>query len=125
MSKKKIVSCTFTEDDFLNLNEHQKEYLIENYKIAEEILLKTKANKEWRFAKRKSIQDINNEPNFYLVGRDNPLTTLHIFADETFIDSDSQNLVFSSETIEMIYYMKNYLRFKKLDFKSSNLQIMN
>lgn len=125
MSKKKIVSCIFTEDDFLNLNEHQKEYLIENYKIAEEILLKTKANKEWRFAKRKSIQDINNESNFYLVGRDNSLTTLHIFADETFIDSDSQNLVFSSETIEMIYYMKNYLRFKKLDFKSSNLQIMN
>lgn len=116
MSKNKIVSCIFTEDDFLNLNEHQKEYLIENYKIAEKILLKTKANKEWRFAKRKSIKEINNEPNFYLVSRDNPLTTLHIFSDETFIDSDHQNLVFSSETIEMIYYMKNYLLFKELNF---------
>lgn len=96
----------FTENDLKNLTKKQRLMLIKNYETARKILIETKANNEWRYAKRKSIKEIDNEPNFYLVSKENPLTTLHIFQDETFLDSDSSSILFSQSTIIMLNEMQ-------------------
>lgn len=106
MTKTMKVRHFFTEFDLKDLNEKQKLMLIENYETARKILIETKANDEWRYAKRKSIKDINNEPNFYLVSIENPLITLHIFQDEVFFDLDSSHNLLSKATITMLNEMQ-------------------
>ena len=105
--KEKIITGIFTQKDIEHLSNHQIEYLKLNYQTCHQILIDTKTNHIWRYAKRKSILDIDNDYNFYLVKVDNPSISLHIFNDETFITGEWTLL--SSEEINMLFKLTQQL----------------